>query len=758
MMNATELLEKIVERLNHELTPFSKWPTSDGEYWALCPFHDDHHPDNFSVSTRGFKCFACDEKGSLPKLAEKLGIEIPKNNHVGSLPATLENYARYKQLPVDFLRELGLKTITKNGSQCLRIPYFDEGGIELTHRIRWKIGGEDGKPPKSIGGSRNYPYGLWKLSQRVQACTRDGGDRREIFLVEGESDAQTLWFYGISALGIPGASNWKSEFAHYLDGYTVYIWQEPDEAGGKFVKSICKDLPDGLIITPPPGRKDISEIHLFGEDVLATIEGLKTNAIPFAKVQAEKLKEDTIQAAGKAGSLLKSPDILGEFWKVCRKLGLVGEMKNAKLLYLALTSRVLDRPVSVVVKGTSSSGKSFQIEIVLAFFPATAYYALSSMSERALAYSEEPLAHRFLVLFEAAGMNSDFASYLLRSLLSEGRIRYETVEKTRDGLQPKLIEREGPTGVLLTTTLARLHPENETRLLSLTSKDDRDQTIAILKTLADRQNGKAPSEPDLGPWVAFQEWIELTGNHSVKIPFAPALAEEIKPRAVRLRRDFTQMLNLISAHAILHQLSRDVDPESGRIVASLDDYQAVYELISDLLNDLVMATVSKTTRETVEAVKKLTEKNNLAVNITKVAKALGIDRSAASRRVAVAVADEYLNNLEEREGRPARLVLGDALPEDETILPTPEKLKEKLSSSYPSFTRARAHALTDEEIETISKKADQLAWQARLLDEQGDETGAARLRNEFDEIYAELRIETGEEQEIDTERAKEFER
>jgi hypothetical protein len=136
------------------------------------------------------------------------------------------------------------------------------------------------------------------------------------------------------ALGIPGSSNWKSEFAHYLNGYTVYIWEEPDVAGGKFVNSISKDLPGALIVTPPPGRKDISEIHLFGEDVLETIEMLKTNAIPFAKVQAEKLKADAIQAAGKAGELLKSPDILGEFWKA-GVLGLVGEMKNAKLLLLA---------------------------------------------------------------------------------------------------------------------------------------------------------------------------------------------------------------------------------------------------------------------------------------------------------------------------------------------------------------------------------------------------------------------------------------
>ena len=69
------------------------------------------------------------------------------------------------------------------------------------------------------------------------------------------------------------------------------------------------------------------------------------------------------------------------------------------------------------------------------------------MSERALAYSQEPLQHRFLVIYEAAGMQGDFVSYLVRSLLSEGRIRYETVEKARDGMRPKLIEREGSARV-----------------------------------------------------------------------------------------------------------------------------------------------------------------------------------------------------------------------------------------------------------------------------------------------------------------------
>src|SRR5918999_4419341 len=123
--------------------------------------------------------------------------------------------------------------------------------------------------------------------------------------------------------------------------------------------------------------------------------------------------------------------------------------------------------------------------------PESAYYALTAMSERALAYGDEPLSHRFLVLYEAAGMSGDFATYLIRSLLSEGRLRYETVEKTSEGLRPRLIEREGPTGLIVTTTAVKLHPENETRLLSLTVNDTRQQTRDVLAALAE-EDDKVP--------------------------------------------------------------------------------------------------------------------------------------------------------------------------------------------------------------------------------------------------------------------------
>ena len=58
---------------------------------------------------------------------------------------------------------------------------------------------------------------------------------------------------------------------------------------------------------------------------------------------------------------------------------------------------------------------------------------------------------------------------------------------------------------------------------------------------------------------------------------------------------------LIQSHAILHQASRERDV-AGQIIATLDDYAAVRELVSDQLSEGVGSTVSPVTRETVAAV------------------------------------------------------------------------------------------------------------------------------------------------------------
>jgi hypothetical protein len=364
------------------------------------------------------------------------------------------------------------------------------------------------------------------------------------------------------------------------------------------------------------------------------------------------------------------PDILNLVTTELVASGVAGEDRVGRVLYLVVTSRLLARPCSVAVKGPSAGGKSFIVEQVLRLFPDTAYYALTAMSERALAYDTEPLVHRMLVLYEAAGISGETASYLMRSLLSEGRISYVTVVKVKSELQNRCITREGPTGLITTTTRVSLHPENETRLLSMTVTDSSAQTRAIMLATAI----KPVEGRDRSPWHELQTWL-AAGPVEVVVPYARALAEAIPPIAVRLRRDFATLLTLVQAHALLHQCSRGRDAD-GAVVATLDDYAMVRELVADLIADGAERALPPTIRETVAVVAALTADDILdeGMPVTRIAAELGIDKSSALRRVRVAEARGFLRNLEDRRGRPGRLVLGDPLPDDGELLPTAEEL------------------------------------------------------------------------------------
>ena len=134
-----------------------------------------------------------------------------------------------------------------------------------------------------------------------------------------------------------------------------------------------------------------------------------------------------------------------------------------------------------------------------------------------------------------------------------------------------------------------------------------------------------------------------------------------------------QLLNLIRAHAIVHQATRARD-SAGRILATLEDYEAVRDLLAEIIAEGVEATVSPAIRETVEAIGRILATGSEEVSISQLAHALGLDKSAVSRRAAAAVQQGFLWNREDRKGRPARLCLGEPIPAAIGILPTREVL------------------------------------------------------------------------------------
>lgn len=644
-----------------------------GNGWiARCLAHDDRKP---SLSIRDghdgkvlVHCHAGCEQQTVIQALRDQGLwsqgdaRIPLDNSAtlqhspAALGCTLEQYACAKRLPIDFLRQVGLTDMSYMQLSALRIPYLDVDGAEAAIRFRTALAGDNRFRWKC--GSKPLLYGLSRL-----------GSPDYVVLVEGESDAQTLWYHTIPALGLPGASNWREDrdAAPLREIETIYIVIEPDQGGEAVQRWLSKSaIRDRARLVTLGPHKDPSSLYVNdpGRFKVRFQEALD-ESITWIEHDALRNNLGQRDAWQRCADLANQTNILAVFAAELRRRGVVGEEKTVKLLYLVLVSRLLPRPVSAAIKGPSSAGKSFLAEQVLKFYPTSSYYALSAMSERALAYSEEPLKHRFLVIYEAAGLQGDIASYLVRSLLSEGRLAYETVEKTKDGLKPRLMEREGPTGLLVTTTSIYLHPENETRLLSIPVTDTPEQTSAVLASLAEQA-----SRGDLKVWHALQTWLS-GAEHRVLIPYAKRLAGLIPPVSVRLRRDFGAVLALIRAHAILHQACRE-RADNGSIISSYDDYAAVRALVADLIAEGVGSSVSATVRDTVQAVKDLRVDG---ASVAQIAKHLRIDKSAASRRVRTAVDAGYLQNLETKKGRPARLMLGESLPEQQTILPSVEKLK-----------------------------------------------------------------------------------
>lgn len=673
----------------------------NGPGWmACCPAHDDQQASlSIGLGEDGRILLHCFAGCALATVTEALGLhvadlfekgegkwgrrlreshQIPSDSSATLQPptgCTLAQYADAKRLPIPFLQSLGLRDISL-GQPAVRIPYYDLHGVEVAVRFRLALAGDQRFRWKS--GTRPLLYGLWRLEEGLRAGA--------VVLVEGESDAQTLWFSEVPALGLPGATSWQDAWADDLEGIPcLYVVIEPD-AGGQTLwhRLAASRLRDRLRVITLAGMKDPSALYLADPEAFPCAWHQACEAavsiVDHERADQHRALEDAYRHCA---PLTRDPQILDRVAEAIAEQGVTGEAGTVKLLYLAVTSRLLDRPVSVIVKGPTAAGKSFLVQQVLAFFPAEAFHQLSAMSEHALAYSTEPLRHRMLVVYEAVGLKSDFASYLVRSLLSEGRIRYETVEKTKDGLRPRLIEQEGPTGLILTTTDIRLHPENESRMLSLPVTDTPEQTRQILLAQA-----RAPRPvSNHTSWQALQTWLSGT-ERRVVIPYAEQVAALIPPVAVRLRRDFPTVLSLIRAQALLHQATRERDPE-GQVIASLEDYAAIRTLVEPLLSDELGASVSDTVRETVETVRRLAsetlpqqteglygnEAPRPSVTIAAVARALRLDKSAAWRRVHTAIARGYLRNVEDRRGHPARLLLDEPLPQTIELLPPPERLE-----------------------------------------------------------------------------------
>jgi hypothetical protein len=327
----------------------------------------------------------------------------------------------------------------------------------------------------------------------------------------------------------------------------------------------------------------------------------------------------------------------------------------------------------VAIKGPSGGGKSETRKRVLEYFPPEDVISFTALSEKALLYMSGDFSHKILSMGEAiTGKEVEFQDYLLRELMSEGKLRYPVVQKIDGELVTTMIEKDGPVVFMVTTTRNKLNPENETRMLSLEVNDTEEQTRAVLDKVAEVVGlNKKSVAGNLQIWHAYQRWL-AAGDCQVVVPFARTLSRLIKATSsVRLRRDYTQLLLAVRAHALLHRAHRKRTAE-GVIVATIeDDYAPVRELLAEPMATASELKVRQAVEETVQAVEAAARRAgpDEGAKVREVANELGLDRTVTWRRLRAAEEAGLVENLEAGKGRPGRYratgeqtVSGDLLP------------------------------------------------------------------------------------------------
>jgi DNA primase catalytic core len=254
---------------------------------------------------------------------------------------------------------------------------------------------------------------------------------------------------------------------------------------------------------------------------------------------------------------LTAPDLVGRLRAAFHKAGIIGEENNTLLAYLAGVSRLLERPLAIIVQSASAAGKTTLMDAVLAFFPEEERIKYSAMTGQSLYYlGETNLKHKILAIVEEAG--AEKASYALKLLQSEGELTIASTGKdpTTGRMETQVYRVEGPVMIMLTTTAIDLDEELQNRCLTLSVDESPEQTAKIHTLQRERRT--------LAGLVAKAERTELLRvlrnaqrlltAVEVLNPYAPSLT--FPSGRTRNRRDHEKYLTLIDSIALLHQHQR----------------------------------------------------------------------------------------------------------------------------------------------------------------------------------------------------------
>jgi hypothetical protein len=523
--------------------------------------------------------------------------------------------------------------------------------------------------------------------------------KEEVLVPEGEKDVDRLWSLGLPATCNAHGASKNTQRSKWTDEDTkdlvsagvkrVAILRDEDGPGIAHAHVVAQSCQQAGILTKPvelpdlPDKKgaDVSDWLDAGHTKIELQQAVMDAAVydldPALDVEPAEEPLEVVRA--RAREILDLEDPLTAVEAAIRAQGYGGSTNPPLIVYIAATSRLLRQglgssPCHLLIIATSGGGKTYTEQIVCLFLPQEAIHRMSAGSARALIYDTGDLQHRSLIFGEADSLPSDEdnpAASAIRNLLQDNVLSYDVVVKDPKGkgFKTQKIIRPGPTQFITTSTRRFRDQQMSTRVFELEIPTDAQKVRASLKVQAHRINHPpvAPSQA----LINFQSYLQRLAPWDVQIPYADALADLIgrHQHEPRILRDFTKLLALVQAVAIIRHAHREQDAE-GRVVATLADYATVRGLVGDMYETAVTG-ATESVRQVADAVRGGAKSEPAVVKALTVINGACPARASVYRWVGTAILNEWVRNEESNTKKPKILAAGEPVPE-RVQLPTLE--------------------------------------------------------------------------------------
>jgi len=354
-------------------------------------------------------------------------------------------------------------------------------------------------------------------------------------------------------------------------------------------RSLCQDLALFFNESAELIEADITRFMRLAEEY----QPPENPAEPAASPELSQQERQEAEEFGRDENLIEH---ITDDFEAC---GLIGENISKLVAYIAMVTRKMDDPVSVLILSSSGAGKTALQDICLNFCPPEDVIKLTSLTGKALFYKEKlSLKHKVLALEEGAGAEN--ASYAIRSLITSRELVIEsTMKDNATGKMTTMVNRvEGPTTVFLTTTNPETDAESRSRFIVISIDESREQTRRILEFQRKQQTLDGLTSRNRVKEIVqrHRNYQKLLRPLEVVNPFADKLV--YTDDTLQGRRDQPKYLAMIKAVAFLRQMQKPMKrTDTGMEYIEVDHHDI--EIANKLMMEILDTATSEVSRPSI---------------------------------------------------------------------------------------------------------------------------------------------------------------